>query len=159
MHRRVRIEYKGVDLQNMPDREEGEDSGAYWDRYSEWLDTAVPVQPNVGSFMPIEYPSDMLDEDGQLNPEHLVDLKKEYAYTGLQVIVKLANIHLTPEKPEYGGGTWHIEGQMVRLTLCKKPYHFTVLVIERTHLRNGNILLRQREHHTKLPRVPADCRS
>ena len=28
----------------------------------------------------------------------------------LQVIVKLANIHLTPEKPEYGGGSWHVEG-------------------------------------------------
>nr|KAJ3418002.1 hypothetical protein HK105_000492 [Polyrhizophydium stewartii] len=28
----------------------------------------------------------------------------------LQVIVKLANIHLTPEKPRYDGGSWHIEG-------------------------------------------------
>lgn len=30
----------------------------------------------------------------------------------LQIIVKLANIHLTPEKPEYNGGSWHIEGQL-----------------------------------------------
>ena len=30
--------------------------------------------------------------------------------TTMQVIVKLANIVLTPEKPEYGGGTWHVEG-------------------------------------------------
>lgn len=29
----------------------------------------------------------------------------------IQVIVKLANIHLTPEKPTYEGGSWHIEGQ------------------------------------------------
>ncbi|BGO97415.1 hypothetical protein NBRC10513v2_004765 [Rhodotorula toruloides] len=28
----------------------------------------------------------------------------------LHVIVKLANIHLTPEKPEYAGGVWHVEG-------------------------------------------------
>jgi hypothetical protein len=28
----------------------------------------------------------------------------------LQVIVKLANIHLTPEKPDYPGGSWHVEG-------------------------------------------------
>ena len=27
----------------------------------------------------------------------------------MQVIVKLANIHLTPEKPDYKGGSWHIE--------------------------------------------------
>jgi Protein of unknown function (DUF4246) len=32
----------------------------------------------------------------------------------LQVIVKLANIHLTPEKPDYEGGTWHVEGKLVR---------------------------------------------
>ena len=28
----------------------------------------------------------------------------------LQVIVKLANILLTPERPEYPGGKWHVEG-------------------------------------------------
>ena len=28
----------------------------------------------------------------------------------LQVIVKLANIILTPEKPDYPGGKWHVEG-------------------------------------------------
>ncbi|KAG0360316.1 hypothetical protein BGZ54_009623 [Gamsiella multidivaricata] len=28
----------------------------------------------------------------------------------LQVIVKLANIELTPENPKYNGGTWHVEG-------------------------------------------------
>lgn len=30
----------------------------------------------------------------------------------IQVICKLANIHLTPEKPAYAGGTWHVEGQL-----------------------------------------------
>ncbi|KID79318.1 uncharacterized protein G6M90_00g020900 [Metarhizium brunneum] len=30
----------------------------------------------------------------------------------IQVIVKLANIHLTPDKPSYDGGSWHIEGQL-----------------------------------------------
>jgi len=28
----------------------------------------------------------------------------------LQVIVKLANVLLIPEKPEYLGGVWHVEG-------------------------------------------------
>ena len=28
----------------------------------------------------------------------------------LQVIVRLANIMLTPERPEYPGGKWHVEG-------------------------------------------------
>lgn len=39
-------------------------------------------------------------------PTEKIDLKGEK----LQVIVKLANIELTPEKPRYGGGTWHVEG-------------------------------------------------
>lgn len=30
----------------------------------------------------------------------------------IQVIVKLASIHLTPDKPAYDGGSWHIEGQL-----------------------------------------------
>ncbi|KAF8576633.1 hypothetical protein K439DRAFT_1366694 [Ramaria rubella] len=28
----------------------------------------------------------------------------------VQVIVKIANVHLTPDKPEYTGGSWHVEG-------------------------------------------------
>jgi hypothetical protein len=31
----------------------------------------------------------------------------------MQVIVKLANIHLTPEKPTYDGGSWHVEVLMI----------------------------------------------
>jgi hypothetical protein len=31
----------------------------------------------------------------------------------LQVIVKLANILLTPEKPDYPGGKWHVEGSFL----------------------------------------------
>ena len=30
----------------------------------------------------------------------------------LQVIVKLATIHLTPDNPEYSGGSWHVEGML-----------------------------------------------
>ena len=30
--------------------------------------------------------------------------------TTIQCIIKLANIVLTPEKPEYAGGKWHVEG-------------------------------------------------
>ncbi|KAL2915465.1 hypothetical protein HK105_205081 [Polyrhizophydium stewartii] len=48
-------------------------------------------------------------------PEHFEPPEKlpqplDWSDRNLQVIVKLANIHLTPEKPKYGGGSWHIEG-------------------------------------------------
>ena len=32
---------------------------------------------------------------------------------GLQVIVKMLNIELTPEKPRYEGESWQVMGQMV----------------------------------------------
>ena len=56
--------------------------------------------PEPGVFRPLEEPP-------------LFDLRKDFSANGLQIIVKLANIELTPEKPEYEGGTWHVEGQLV----------------------------------------------
>ncbi|PNY19946.1 Uncharacterized protein TCAP_07436 [Tolypocladium capitatum] len=43
------------------------------------------------------------------------DVKTSGFFAGasrIQVIVKLANIHLTPDKPTYDGGSWHVEGQL-----------------------------------------------
>jgi hypothetical protein len=42
-----------------------------------------------------------------------VDLFQDFQREGLQIIVKLASIELSPEKPEYKGGSWHVEGQLV----------------------------------------------
>ncbi|KAL1410417.1 hypothetical protein Q8F55_004428 [Vanrija albida] len=42
----------------------------------------------------------------------------------LQVIVKLANIHLTPENPTYGGGSWHIEGQLGERICATGIYYY-----------------------------------
>lgn len=39
-------------------------------------------------------------------------LRDKFKESGLQVIVKMASIELTPEKPEFPTGSWHIEGQM-----------------------------------------------
>lgn len=41
-----------------------------------------------------------------------VSLREQFGEHGLQVMVKLANIELTPEKPRYDGGSWHVEGQL-----------------------------------------------
>ncbi|KAF7185222.1 hypothetical protein HII31_13497 [Pseudocercospora fuligena] len=50
--------------------------------------------------------------------------KKVFADQGLQVIVKLANIHLTPEKPTYDGGSWHIEGQLNEHICASALYYY-----------------------------------
>ena len=41
-----------------------------------------------------------------------LSLTNDFPRKPLQVIVKLANIHLTPDSPQYDGGSWHIEGQL-----------------------------------------------
>ncbi|KAJ5937909.1 hypothetical protein N7454_004251 [Penicillium verhagenii] len=47
-----------------------------------------------------------------------------FGKTGLQVIVKLANIELSPEKPEYDGGSWHIEGQLNEHICATAIYYY-----------------------------------
>lgn len=87
-----------------PQRLKGEDNASYWDRREQWIQTTKKVVlPEPKNFRPFEEPP-------------LFDLRREFAKSGLQVIVKLANIELTPEKPEYSGGTWHVEGQLVRVS-------------------------------------------
>jgi septum formation topological specificity factor MinE len=39
-------------------------------------------------------------------------LIERFRQSGLQIIVKLASIELTPEKPHFPVGGWHVEGQM-----------------------------------------------
>jgi hypothetical protein len=43
----------------------------------------------------------------------------------LQVIVKLANIELTPESPEYKGGLWHMEGMKNENIIASGIYYYS----------------------------------
>ncbi len=59
------------------------------------------------------------------HPDHLpVHLKRDFAAAGLQVIFKLANIHLTPEKPKFKGGSWHIEGALNEHICASALYYY-----------------------------------
>ena len=42
----------------------------------------------------------------------------------LQVMVKMANIHLSPEKPEFKGGNWHLEGMENESIACTGIYYY-----------------------------------
>ena len=77
------------------------------------------VQPEPGDFLPRVQDrlqnNDYSESRDELREERIVNLRNDYGARGLQIIVKLANIHLTPGNPSYGGGTWHVEGQRVSL--------------------------------------------
>ncbi|KAF4950576.1 hypothetical protein FSARC_13144 [Fusarium sarcochroum] len=69
-------------------------------------------------------PKTEADELIQLNPS---DVKTSGFFddtSRVQVIVKLANIHLTPEKPTYDGGSWHIEGQLNEHICATALYYY-----------------------------------
>ncbi|MFI9152345.1 DUF4246 domain-containing protein [Streptomyces sp. NPDC053367] len=64
----------------------------------DWWENRSPVVPDAPAFSPPEAPG--------------VSDRVELRGRALQVIVKLATIHLTPDKPEYPGGSWHVEGML-----------------------------------------------
>lgn len=116
---RIDVDQCGFDDFQRPDEIAEEDWG-------EWIhdheDELKIIQPTVEEeYMPFSAranrfskkptymgpdPSDIPDKE--YTP---VDLIGEYP-EGLQVIFKLANIHLTPESPTYNGSNWHVEGAL-----------------------------------------------
>lgn len=72
--------------------------GAWEEAMDDWWENRSPVVPDAPAFTPPEVP----------DASARVDLRGR----GLQVIVKLATLHLTPEKPGYAGGSWHVEGML-----------------------------------------------
>lgn len=63
-----------------------------------------------------------------------LDLREHFSKSGIQVIVKLANVHLTPSKPRYEGGTWHIEGKLNEHICATALYYYDNDNITDSHL-------------------------
>ena len=53
-----------------------------------------------------------------------ISLSQNFQASGIQIIIKLANIHLTPEKPAYYGGAWHVEGQLNEHICASALYYY-----------------------------------
>lgn len=105
---KARIPYEVVEYypssEPQPDWEEDHEA------HEAWYGKQVVIQPEPqGDFQPLKQKHYKWGEQ--------LSLRNLFREKGLQVIVKLANIELTPDKPRYEGGTWHVEGQLVSLTL------------------------------------------
>jgi len=111
--------------EDKPKQQDGESRNEFWERLWRWEeDTRRAVLPEPEEFIP---PS-------LLGHEKIVDLRKDFGHRGLQIIVKLANIELTPEKPSYEGGTWHVEGQMNEHICATALYYYDNVNITESHL-------------------------
>ncbi|MFJ3088833.1 DUF4246 domain-containing protein [Streptomyces sp. NPDC086838] len=93
------------DEPDYPEEEEFNDKEAYEEAVQaheealdDWYENRRPAIPDAPEYAPLALPDGFAP----------VDLRGRR----LQVIVKLATIHLTPEKPEYAGGSWHVEGML-----------------------------------------------
>ncbi|KAJ4304928.1 hypothetical protein N0V90_000456 [Kalmusia sp. IMI 367209] len=117
-----------IDLHNIPwvdpegerERGEDEDEDESDELDQEWVEEhRILVPPEPGSY------STRRDfaQPSPLEPSS-TDLRKDFSDHGLQIIVKLANIHLTPEKPNYDGGAWHIEGQLNEHICASALYYY-----------------------------------
>lgn len=95
-----------------PQKAEDEDEDDFMARRSEWVEEhGRLILPDVQlPFKPLRQPKKL-------------SLRERYGKHGLQIIVKLANIELTPEKPEYRGGVWHVEGQMNERIVATSIYY------------------------------------
>ncbi|KAF8446999.1 hypothetical protein BDZ91DRAFT_752164 [Kalaharituber pfeilii] len=99
-----------------PQQRDDEDREEFHERWRWWNNHIVEVeQPDVESeFQPP-------NEERPNYMRQRVDLANQYE--GFQVIVKVASIVLTPEKPEYKGGTWHVEG-MLNEHICASAIYY-----------------------------------
>ncbi|KAL2798387.1 hypothetical protein BJX66DRAFT_334091 [Aspergillus keveii] len=101
--------------------------------WSDWEANREMVQPEPGEFEP-----------EKVTPGNDVDLREDYPQ-GLQVIVKLANIELTPEKPVYHGGTWHVEGAQNEHICATSIYYY-----DSENITDSSLAFRQRVLHDDL---------
>ncbi|KEQ79691.1 hypothetical protein M438DRAFT_377976 [Aureobasidium pullulans EXF-150] len=94
--------------------------------HNEWWRENMRVlhMPEPKSYAPREVPE-----------EPPLDLRKEYADSGLQIIVKLANTYLSPNDPEWEGGSWHVEGLSNEHIVATAIYYFSNTNITPSHLK------------------------
>lgn len=95
------------------DEDDESDDDDNWEAQEAWFNETHPIkqpEPKEYEYLGVKE----FNTAGPWFPEH----------KRLQVIVKLANIHLTPEKPTYDGGSWHIEGQLNERICATALYYY-----------------------------------
>ena len=67
-----------------------------------------------------------LDSQGRFQEWIFVDLKKEFWNVGVQMILRVTDIDLLPEKSCYEGEEWHVEGRMNERICATAIYAYSV---------------------------------
>jgi Protein of unknown function (DUF4246) len=97
-----------------------EDFNVSDDEYGSWIEElrlSFLIHPEPEAFQ--------TPEQGKAVSREVLPFVEQFHASGLQVIVKLATIELTPEKPSYNGGTWHVEGQLNEHICASALYYYS----------------------------------
>ncbi|KAM7194458.1 Protein of unknown function (DUF4246) domain containing protein [Naviculisporaceae sp. PSN 640] len=81
-------------------------------RHLKWKEIRDPFLPEPLDFAPVTYKN-----------LHGDSIRDRFKNNGLQVYVKMASIELTPEKPSFPAGGWHIEGQLNEQIVATALYY------------------------------------
>ncbi|KAE8153445.1 hypothetical protein BDV25DRAFT_168899 [Aspergillus avenaceus] len=150
-YQRRRIEYEHVDYLTHPEPEPLATEHNTTDEGFDLWSRSRPIQrPEPGDFEPPD-----------ISPRHEINLRDRFRDKGLQVIVKLANIELTPDKPDYAGGTWHVEGQLNERICATAVYYYdsenitesTLAFRQRADKMHLSYVEYEEEHHEFLHEV------
>lgn len=86
-----------------------------------WNILRTPVLRDPSPYVDVQYSSYKIDQNPwSKRAEPIVQdsigrLRRDFKDSGLQVIVKMASIELTPDKPEFPVGGWHVSGNCTNL--------------------------------------------
>jgi len=107
---RINLEAGGFLVKDERWQEEDEAAEDYYDRLDAWRDNIQINYPEPGDFKPpaerLEHPHKGSIASPDLHPSF--QLRR---FPKMQIIVKITSVELTPEKPTYPGGSWHVEGK------------------------------------------------
>ncbi|KAF8207053.1 hypothetical protein K438DRAFT_1904759 [Mycena galopus ATCC 62051] len=106
-----------------PYAEGAEEDAQQMQDYSAWLQRRMIRDPLVLPDALPQYEDALRNAWAENTAVSLLD-------STIQVIVKLANIVLTPENPEYPGGVWHVEGMATESIVSTFIYYYESVNIE-----------------------------
>lgn len=110
----ARIPHESTDYDYPLGRSPPAELGDDWEAAEYWSKTNRVLQrPEPRDFESYQRPAD-----------EQIKIRKEFEEQGLQIIVKLANIELTPKKPTYDRGSWHVEGQLNERICATTLYYY-----------------------------------
>ncbi|KAH9940085.1 uncharacterized protein BXZ73DRAFT_43335 [Epithele typhae] len=104
--------YKGIEVESPKWTPNAPDNDTFGARYEDW--------ERQYKWPRIPIPAPFADR--------WIGRRVEFPLKGrtVQAIVKLANIHLTPDKPSYPGGSWHVEGMLNERIVATGIYYYAM---------------------------------